>query len=83
MPHDSASSNYVSSTLACARVYVDFSVNTVKLRAIGRPAPRAGGNPLCGAGPLPDLQEQRDELALAMRVCLGEHGFQLIARRFP
>jgi len=27
------------------------------------------------------LQEQRDKFALAMRVRLGKHGFQLIARR--
>ena len=33
--------------------------------------------------PLLDLQEQRDKLALAMRVRLGKHGFQLIARRLP
>jgi len=33
--------------------------------------------------PLLDLQEQRDKLALAMRVRLGKHGFQLIARPSP
>ena len=33
--------------------------------------------------PLLDLQEQRDKLALAMRVRLGKDGFQLIARRLP
>ena len=30
-----------------------------------------------------DLQKQRDEFALAMRVRLGKDGFQLIARRLP
>ena len=33
--------------------------------------------------PLLDLQEQGDKLALAMRVRLGKHGFQLIARCLP
>ena len=33
--------------------------------------------------PLPDLQEQRDQFALAMRVRLGKDGFQLISRRLP
>jgi len=33
--------------------------------------------------PLPDLQKQRDQFALAMRVRLGKDGFQLIARRLP
>ena len=36
-----------------------------------------------GLSPLLDLQEQRDKLALAMRVRLGKDGFQLIARRLP
>ena len=30
--------------------------------------------------PLLDLQQQSDEFTLAMRVRLGKHGFQLIAR---
>ena len=30
-----------------------------------------------------DLQKQRDEFALAMRVRLGKDRFQLIARRLP
>jgi hypothetical protein len=33
--------------------------------------------------PLLDLQKQRDQFALAMRVRLGKDGFQLIARRLP
>src|SRR5450631_3457399 len=31
--------------------------------------------------PLPELLQQRDEFALPMRIGLGEHGFQLVARR--
>jgi len=33
--------------------------------------------------PLLDLQKQRDQFALAMRVRLGKDGFQLISRRLP
>ena len=43
-------------------------------------APRGCGS---SANPLTDLQEQRDQFALAMRVRLGKDGFQLIARRLP
>jgi hypothetical protein len=35
------------------------------------------------ANPLLDLQKQRDQFALAMRVRLGKDGFQLIACRLP
>ena len=43
-------------------------------------APRGCGS---SANPLPDLQEQRDKLALAMGVRLGKDGFQMIACRLP
>ena len=33
--------------------------------------------------PLLDLQKQRDQFALAMRIRLGKDGFQLISRRLP
>ena len=36
-----------------------------------------------GLSPLLNLQKQRDQFALAMRVRLGKDGFQLIARRLP
>ena len=36
-----------------------------------------------GLSPLLDLQEQRDQFALAMRIRLGKDGFQLISRRLP
>jgi hypothetical protein len=35
------------------------------------------------ANPLTDLQKQRDQFALAVRVRLGKDGFQMIARRLP
>ena len=38
---------------------------------------------LTNVNPLADLQEQRDQFTLAMRVRLGKDGFQLIARRLP
>ena len=67
---------------------------TVRFRTDGPSAPhwRAGDSrlPRTGAAnfsarfdPLLDLQEQRDQFALAMRVRLGKDGFQLIARRLP
>ena len=67
------------------RIYTDvFSIDnsraSFRKHALGRQ--HAFTSAHC-AGPSFDLQNQRDEFALAMCVGLGKDRFQLIARRLP